>query len=126
MPNLFSDVASNPDFWAQPSPIYADVVTAFGHASTATGPVVKAGLLGLSVRSPTIVAFMLAGDNDHIYIGYQPCAYPADVSCVSLIKCLMVSSSRSNRGCSVIPQCVLVMALISQREAQRMDPLVTL
>ena len=80
MPNLFSDIVGNAALWTRPDPPHADDLTAYGSAAGATNLVVKAGLAGLATTSPTVVAFMMAGDKDNIYLGYQPTLYPTDVS----------------------------------------------
>ena len=61
--------------WTQPSPDYAVMQNAVGAASAGIQAVCKADVLGVSTRSPVILAFVIEGDDDNIHIGHSATLY---------------------------------------------------
>ena len=85
-PPLFSTLYDDPTKWDEPTPDYGALIALMGGvAGTAHGaPALfdrnqtMTGLTNLASRSPTLVAFCPADDNDYIYVGHTLSMYPTD------------------------------------------------
>ena len=83
---MFSDLYADASKWDEPDPDYNGLITLFGGvASTAAGaPALfnrnqtATGLVNLATRSPTVVVFCPADDNEYIYVGHSLSIYPTD------------------------------------------------
>ncbi len=75
---LFSDYFAEPGHWDQHAPTTASIVGAVGEASGSNNLETMARMCNIALRSPVAVAFMLAGDTDHIYVGSNPTIFPPD------------------------------------------------
>ena len=74
----FSDLFGNATQWDEPVPDYDALILLLGGvASTTTGAAVydrattMTGLANLAHRSPTLIAFCPADDNNYIYVGCE-------------------------------------------------------
>ena len=76
---LYSDIASDPAHWTEHAPDHAGLLAFVGGGATTARGAVQTHLTNLNTRSPTLLAFVLSQDPDHIHIGYGPAAYPAPV-----------------------------------------------
>ena len=81
----FSDLYSDAAQWDEPVPDYDALILLLGGvAGTTTGAAVydrattMTALANLARRSPTLVAFCPADDNDYIYVGHSLSVYPSD------------------------------------------------
>ena len=85
-PPVFSDLFDDATKWDEPVPDYDALILLFGGvASTAHGaPALydraqtMSGLANLARRSPTLIAFCPADDNEYIYVGHLVSVYPND------------------------------------------------
>ena len=85
-PPVFSDLFNDAAKWDEPTPDYDSLILLLGGvASTAHGaPALydraqtMAGLANLARRSPTLIAFCPADDNEYIYVGHSISVYPND------------------------------------------------
>ena len=77
-PPLFSDIVDDDDLWDNPSPDYTTLMGLVGHGTNADRNACARSLIGINQHSPTVVGFQLDGDQDHIYIGYNPTFFPTD------------------------------------------------
>ena len=83
---MFSDLFDDPTHWDEPVPDYDALILLLGGvAGTAAGaPAVydraqtMTGLVNLARRSPTLIAFCPADDNEYIYVGHSLSFYPSD------------------------------------------------
>ena len=83
---MFSDLFNDAVHWDEPVPDYDALILLLGGvAGTATGaPAVynrtqtMTGLANLARRSPTLIAFCPADDNEYIYVGHSLSVYPSD------------------------------------------------
>ena len=84
-PPLFSDLYNLPAKWDEPTPDYAALILRLG-GTPATGgtPAIfdrrqtMTGLANLVRRSPTLIAFCPADDNNYIYVGHSVSLYPTN------------------------------------------------
>ena len=76
-PALFSTLASNAGLWPNHDPPYADIMAALG-SGTASRNEAMSGVVGLATRTPIVVAFVITGDEDHVYVGHSPMTFPTD------------------------------------------------
>ena len=76
-PSLFSTLASNAALWPSHDPPYADIMAALG-SGTASRNEVMSGVVGLATRTPIVLAFVIHGDEDHVYVGHSPMTFPND------------------------------------------------
>ena len=83
MPSLYSDIIDNDAHWAQPNLDHAAALGVVGIASAANADATRLALTNLSVRTPTVLVFMLENEPDSIYCGYNPTLYPADLGTVT-------------------------------------------
>ncbi len=84
MANLFTDILLEDTHWANPDADYATLLTTLGGGSGGDRNLVQAGVLGTAVNSPVGLAFVLAGDPDHVYVGYEPMLYPGDLTAATV------------------------------------------
>ena len=85
-PPVFSDLFDDATKWGEPVPDYDALILHLGGvASTAVGaPALydraqtMLGLANLAHRSPTLIAFCPADDNEYIYVGHSLSVYPSD------------------------------------------------
>ena len=85
-PPVFSDLFNDATKWDEPAPDYNALILLLGGvASTAHGaPALydrgqtMSGLANLARRSPTLIAFCPADDNEYIYVGHSISVYPND------------------------------------------------
>ena len=79
----FSALYGDASKWLEAAPDYDAVIAKVGAADGA-GVLAKSAcmtaLLNLAVRSPTVVAFVLASDPDLIHVGHSCTRYPANIS----------------------------------------------
>jgi hypothetical protein len=80
MASLFSDIVDDDAQWGNPDADYAALLAVVGGAALSNSPVTKAALLNTAVNTPVGCAFTLTGETGHIYVGYQPTAYPSDIT----------------------------------------------
>ena len=84
-PYLYSDIAADTNLWQDWDPDYLALLGVVGGAAAADRAVCGRALLNLATRTPTVLAFTVAGDEDYVYVGYNPTLYPADITSVSTI-----------------------------------------
>ena len=89
-PPVFSDLFHDATKWDKPVPDSDALILLLGGvASTATGaPALydcTTGLANLAPRSPTLIAFCPADDNDYIYVGHSLSVYPSDGNIITLV-----------------------------------------
>ena len=79
----FSALYGDASKWLEAAPDYDAIIAKVGAADGA-GVLAKSAcmtaLLNLAVRSPTVVAFVLASDPDLIHVGHSCTRYPANIS----------------------------------------------
>ena len=75
-PNNFHALLTTAAFWADPTPDYAQVTALVGDVATNRAAALRS-LLNVAARSPTAVAMVLTGDEDHICVGHSPFQCPA-------------------------------------------------
>ena len=66
---LASTLFTDPAFWVDHAPDHAALLTVVGGGAVTTGPQTMTALLNMTRRSPVALAFVLAGDEDHIHVG---------------------------------------------------------
>ena len=76
---LFSTLFGDATKWTEPTPDHAVVLGAVGSGSAADQTTAKRHVLNMAVHSPTVVAFVIDADCDHIYVGHSPTQYPASL-----------------------------------------------
>ena len=79
--------------WIDADPDYAAFLPSVGHQDTAAGTTAdtfKTALVNIAHRSPVAVAFVMTGDEDHIYVGHSPRVYPTDMTNTSAMDGLLV------------------------------------
>ena len=77
VPLLHSAVLGTDSLWAEPDPDYPSFCAAYAAARTHSE---ASGIIhDFGVCSPVAVAFQLASDADHIYIGHTPGRYPSRI-----------------------------------------------
>jgi hypothetical protein len=75
---LISDLYDDATQWIDPTPDPIALQTAFGHLAAANRNACRSATLALAQRSPTVLAFMIDGDDDHIYVGHSPTMFQSD------------------------------------------------
>jgi hypothetical protein len=80
IPSLFSDVLGDAGHWDSYQPDHALLLATVGAAVATPGPQVSRAILNTASHSPTVLAFVLAGDAEHIHVGYAPSLYPQDLA----------------------------------------------
>jgi hypothetical protein len=80
---LISDLYNDPTQWIDPTPDAVALQATFGHAAGANRNVCRSATLALAQRSPTVLAFVIDGDDDHIYVGHSPTPFQSDPLTVS-------------------------------------------
>ena len=83
-PPVFSDLFDDATKWDEPVPDYDTLILLLGGvaSTTAGAPALYdraqtiSGLANLARRSPTLIAFCPADDNDYIYVGQSPWLAP--------------------------------------------------
>ena len=80
MASLFSDIVTDDAQWGNPNADYAALLAVVGGAAASDRLVTKAAFLTTAVNSPVGCAFVLTGEETHIYVVYQPTAYPDDIT----------------------------------------------
>ena len=79
----FSALYGDASKWLEAAPDYDAVIAKVG-ATDGAGVLARSAcmttLLNLAVRSPTVVAFVLASDPDLIHVGHSCTRYPANIS----------------------------------------------
>ena len=78
--NTFSALFGTAALWDVSDPSYDAVLAAVGGAAATDRASCRTALLGTAQRSPTVIAFVLEGKEDHIYVGHSLSTYPADLS----------------------------------------------
>ena len=76
-PSLYSDLTSNAALWPSHDPPYADIMNVLGSGATNRADVMS-GVVGLATRTPIVMAFVIQGDEDHVYMGHSPMTFPTD------------------------------------------------
>ena len=76
---LFSTLLADASQWENPNPDYPTITGAVGGTSGSDRGVVRSTLINLSVRSPIVLAFQVAGDTDHIHVGHSMSIFPAEL-----------------------------------------------
>ena len=76
-PPLYSTLAANAALWPSHDPPYADIMAALG-SGVASRNDVMSGVVGLATRTPIAIAFVIQGDEDHVYVGHSPMTFPSD------------------------------------------------
>ena len=66
--------------WADHDPDYGILLNAVGAGSAADTTDCGRDLLNISARSPTVLCFIIQGDEDAIYVGHSPVHYPGNVA----------------------------------------------
>ena len=92
-PPQFSDLLNDTTKWISADPTYAAFLPSVGHQDTAAGITAdgfKSALVNIAHRSPVAVAFVMTGDEDHIYVGHSPRIYPTDMTNTSPMDGLLV------------------------------------
>ena len=77
---LFSDVVLEAGLWDDHRPDHGLLLTTVGAGAATAGPATSRALLNIAARSPTVLAFVLAGDVKHVYVGYAPSLFPGDLA----------------------------------------------
>ena len=85
-PPVFSTLFDDATKWDEPAPDYDALILLLGGvASTVAGAPglynrgqAMYGLANLARRSPTLIAFCPADDNEYIYVGHSISVYPND------------------------------------------------
>ena len=98
----FSVLFGTANFWDPTKPSYADILAAIGAGSSADKNAASASTLNFANQNPICYAFVLAREEDHVYIGHTPSIYPADIS-PSNVYNNFVTLLVSDRVDSVIP-----------------------
>ena len=75
---LASDLFQDPSLWEQPAFDHVALMAVVGEGSGRNRDQVRTDVLGLSARSPVLLAFVLAGDCDHVYFGHSLSLVPGD------------------------------------------------
>ena len=76
----YSDVATEATFWTNPDPDHGTLLGTVGAGvGTNRGDVARA-IVNVATQSPTLLAFVLAGDHDHVHVGYCPTLFPQDIT----------------------------------------------
>ena len=76
----FSDVVLEAGLWDDHRPDHTLLLATVGGAAATAGPAVSTALLNIAARSPTVLAFVLAGDIGHVHVGYAPTRFPGDLA----------------------------------------------
>ena len=76
---LYSDIVGEPTYWTNPNPDHATLLTTVGAGAATNSTDTARHLVNIATRSPTMLAFVLEGDEDHIHVGYNPTFYPAEI-----------------------------------------------
>ena len=79
MASLFSSLATTAGAWNRPVSNYATIAGSVGHGSASNRDAAMTALSGVTVHSPTVLAFQLNSDPHRIYIGYHPTIFVADI-----------------------------------------------
>ena len=77
---LFSDLVAAAAKWADPTPSHADLLAAVGAGSAADSTACLRSIINVAARTPTLLCFIIEGDEDHIFVGHSPSIYPADIT----------------------------------------------
>ena len=64
--------------WENHNPDYTPVVDLVGAPSANNHSQVATTILGLAARTPTVLLFQIAGEDDYVYIGHTPTRFPED------------------------------------------------
>jgi hypothetical protein len=75
----FSDLLADPSQWDEHRPDHAALMGVVGAGAGADAIATKTAVINTASRSPVVLAFMLTGDDNHIYVGHTPTVFPADV-----------------------------------------------
>ena len=78
-PMLYSNIVNNADLWDQHDPDHGVLMGVVGGGAATNQTDTARHIVNTATRSPTMVAFILTGDEDHIHVGYNPTFYPAEV-----------------------------------------------
>ena len=79
-PPSFSVLFGTADHWDPTDPSYADIFTSIGAGSGADKNAVCTSVLNFTNRNPICYAFVLAREEDYVYIGHTPSVCPTDIS----------------------------------------------
>ena len=76
----YSDLVADAAHWTNHDPDYAALLGAVGAGAGADRADAARSLVNMAVHTPTVIVFRVNGDNDNIYVGYNPTFYPTDVT----------------------------------------------
>lgn len=85
-----SNLYNTTDKWGIPAPDYVTLLGHVGSATTANRADCTRTIINLSARSPITLAFVIAGDADHIHVGHSPSMFAGDPTDVTPFDDLMV------------------------------------
>ena len=106
MANLFSDIVGDNTLWGNPAAAYGTLLGAVSGAAAADLRAAKASFLNTAVNTPVGCTFTLAGETGHIYVGFQPMAYPTDVTAPTPFEgqvAMLIGNDLDNSAAVVLP-----------------------
>ena len=75
-----SDLFNNPAKWTNHAPEHANILALVGNGAATNRADTSRHITNLATRSPVVLAFVLAGDEDRIYVGHSPLCSPPILS----------------------------------------------
>ena len=82
-PGLYSTLYNRPHLWRSPDPDYDDLLAVVGGASASDRNRCADAFHSISTLSPLTVCFVLAGDENCIYVGHSMTKFLPDVTAAS-------------------------------------------
>ena len=76
----FADLFREASVWTNYDPDYEVLMTTVGHAAATNSNDTAVHIHNTATRTPCVVAFTIAGDEDVVYLGHSPYIYPQDVT----------------------------------------------
>ena len=83
VPTTVSTLLGDPTKWTAPDPGYAALTAVLGEASGNNAAACALAVRNFSYRTPTVVAYVQSGDDDHIYVAHSPSMFPSDPTTAS-------------------------------------------
>jgi hypothetical protein len=94
-----SDLFADPSVWPQHNPDYAVLMNTYGHVANTTAPDAGMALHNTAVHTPTVLSFVLSGDEDHVHVVHSPQYFPGDLSNATAVDgCLIVLLGNDPNG----------------------------
>jgi hypothetical protein len=76
----FADLFREASVWTQHDPDYEVIMATVGHAAATNMNDTIVHIHNTAIRTPCVIAFVIEGDEDVVYLGHSPYIYPADIA----------------------------------------------